>query len=217
MKIDKLQYICTTAAQAEDACRSGIKWIQLRLKNTPFPEWKQVALDIQAVCKKYGATFIVNDHVHLAKEINADGVHLGKEDMPPAEAREILGDAFIIGSTANTIEDIEQLTVALPDYIGLGPYRFTSTKEKLSPILGLNGYQTILKRCEERKIHIPVIAIGGLQPEDLPDLMKTGVWGIAVSGTITHAENKEVLIKKLLALSATTELLTVHPSETPTT
>ena len=93
------------------------------------------------ICRKYNATLILNDHVHLVKEIGANGVHLGKSDMSPVKARELLGSNYIIGGTANNMEDIRQLHKSGVDYIGLGPFRFTRTKKNLAPILGIEGYK----------------------------------------------------------------------------
>ncbi len=192
------------AELAEMACKGGVNWVQLRVKQnlSGFPqkdvgafnnEWKQIALETQAVCKKYHATFIINDNVLLAKEIGADGVHLGKEDMSIEKARIILGKDFIIGGTANTIADIQKNIGAGADYIGLGPFRFTSTKEKLSPVIGLEGIRKIMNALpfwEGRGGIIPVIAIGGITTQDIPELLKAGVHGIAVSSAINLAENK---------------------------
>ena len=104
--------------------------------------------------------------MELVKQIGADGVHLGKLDMPIKEARERLGKDFIIGGTANTFEDIRQHAADGADYIGCGPFRFTTTKQKLSPILGLDGYHSILTQMREKGITIPVVAIGGITRED---------------------------------------------------
>ena len=144
----------------------------------------------------------------LVKELQIDGVHLGKNDMPIAEARKILGDGFIIGGTANTFEDVKAHYEAGADYIGCGPFRFTTTKEKLSPILGLEGYREIIHRmkgnnCADMKgesIDIPLVAIGGITKEDIPEIMKTGVNGIALSGCILHAENPAEETREILAL-----------------
>ncbi len=78
--ISKLHYITTNASMAEQACAGGVDWIQLRLKNVSYDEYKTVALEVQAVCKKYNATFIINDNIKLALDLGADGVHVGKED-----------------------------------------------------------------------------------------------------------------------------------------
>ena len=134
-----------------------------------------------------GATLIVDDRVDLAKAIGADGVHLGREDMPVAEARERLGEAFLIGGTANTFEDVERLCRAGVDYIGCGPFRFTTTKERLAPVLGLSGYASLMARMADAGLHTPVVAIGGVTCADVPALMATGVRGVAVSGAILRA------------------------------
>ena len=134
-------------------------------------------------------TFIIDDHVELVKKIHADGVHPGKKDMPVAEARKMLGKDFIIGGTANTFEDVKMHYEAGADYIGCGPFRFTTTKKNLSPILGLEGYRSIVSQMKEAGIHLPIVAIGGITFEDIPSIMATGVTGIALSGTILRADN----------------------------
>jgi len=187
MKISNLHYITTNAQAAELACRGGVRWVQLRVKNLPAAEWKQRALDVQVVCRYHGATFILNDNPALALEIGADGVHLGKQDMPPAEARALLGPQFTIGGTANTFADIEKLMAAGVDYIGLGPFRFTTTKEKLSPILGLAGYADILAQCRAAGFTTPIVGIGGVALADVAALFATGLHGVAVSGAIGGA------------------------------
>ena len=187
MKISRLQYIATNAQAAELACRGGVRWVQLRVKNLPAAEWRQRALDVQAVCRHHGATFILNDNPELALEIGAEGVHLGKQDMPPAEARALLGPGFIIGGTANTFADIEGLVAAGVGYIGLGPFRFTTTKEKLSPILGLAGYAEVLAQCHAAAFATPIVGIGGVALADVAALLATGLHGVAVSGAIGGA------------------------------
>ncbi|MBX7240460.1 MAG: thiamine phosphate synthase [Bacteroidia bacterium] len=175
--------------QAEEACRGGIRWVQLRVKNQLPEVWEITALKVQEICRKYNAIFIMNDNVILAHKINADGVHLGKTDMHPSEARKILGDDKIIGGTANTPEDIIMLAGAKVNYIGLGPFRFTQTKQKLSPVLSTEGYYTILSEIKNSGLNIPVIAIGGIKAEDIPVLMKTGIHGIAASSAINLSPN----------------------------
>lgn len=198
-KISRLQYITTSAALAEKACSSGIDWIQLRLKNTSHDAYKAIAKDVQAVCKTYNATFIINDNVLLAAELQADGVHLGKQDMPVAEAWKILGNNFIIGATANTAADVMHHAMQPVDYIGLGPFRFTTTKENLSPVLGIEGYKNIFSTVKNMKTP-PVVAIGGIIQEDVETLMQTGIHGIAVSGIISGSEDIPQTIKSLLQL-----------------
>jgi len=191
--IDKLHYISqkppngTHLTAINAALNAGCKWIQLRVKDQPENLTLEYALEARALCEKFGAKLIVNDHPEIALKSGAYGLHLGLQDMPIAEARQIVGNQMIIGGTANTFEHIEQRVAEGADYIGLGPYRFTRTKEKLSPILGLDGYQVILTKVRSAGISTPIIAIGGIEPDDIPLIMQTGVHGVAISGAITHA------------------------------
>jgi thiamine-phosphate pyrophosphorylase len=187
-QISKLHYITTGPQLAEKACRGGIDWIQLRVKEIPYNDYRAVAREVQAVCAVYSCTFIINDNVELALELQADGVHIGREDMPPAAARDLLQGDFIIGATANTLEDIIRLSGQPVDYIGLGPYRFTSTKKKLSPILGAEGYTAIFTQLQAMAIPVPpVVGIGGITEADMAVLAATGLHGVAVSGSISAA------------------------------
>ncbi|MBI5219918.1 MAG: thiamine phosphate synthase [Bacteroidia bacterium] len=200
--ISKLHYITQETESkthwqlAEEACACGVDWVQLRVKGMPEDTWKDIAVKTQNICVKYGTKFIINDNVLLAQKILADGVHLGKNNMNPEDARKILGEHFLIGGTANTFEDILILADAGVDYIGLGPFRFTKTKDQLSPVLGITGYKKILQQCTDHKINIPVIAIGGILPDDVAELMNTGIYGIAVSSAINNSLKKTETIHK---------------------
>ena len=180
------------------ALEGGCRWIQLRMKEASPEDILPIAKEAMNLCRKYDATFIIDDYVELAKQIEADGVHLGKNDMPITEARKTLGKDFIIGGTANTFEDIQMLYKAGADYIGCGPFRFTTTKKNLSPILGLEGYQQIISQMKENNISLPLIAIGGITKKDIPSLMQTGINGIALSGSILHAENPIEEMKEII-------------------
>ena len=173
---------------ARMALEGGCKWIQLRMKGATDDEVRAAAAAIQPLCKQHEAVFVIDDRVGLAKELKADGVHLGKNDMPVGEARHVLGEDFIIGGTANTFGDIERLHREGADYIGCGPFRFTTTKQNLAPVLGLEGYFTLVNRMRAAGILLPVVAIGGIRFEDIPDIMRTGVRGIAVSGAVLGAD-----------------------------
>ena len=185
------------------ALEGGCRWIQLRMKDVPDAHVYPIALRTQKLCQEYGATFIIDDRVELAKQIHADGVHLGKLDMPIREARKILGNGFIIGGTANTFDDVQAHYEAGADYIGCGPFRFTPTKSNLSPILGLEGYADIVSRMKEAHIDIPLVAIGGITETDIPELMQTGIHGIALSGSILRAQNPIEEMKKIIKLTTT--------------
>ena len=183
------------------ALEGGCRWIQLRMKGAPDEEARDAALQAQALCQEHHATFIIDDRVALAREIHADGVHLGKKDMPVTEARQILGRQAIIGGTANTIDDIKRLCRDGADYIGCGPFRFTTTKEGLSPILGLDGYRTIMREMGQLGLHTPLVAIGGITAADIPDLMATGISGIAISGAVLSADDPAAEMGRLLKLT----------------
>ncbi len=197
----KFQYITqeipNTAHQelVASACEAGVKWVQLRMKNRPYGECLQVAKESLTITRKYGAKLIINDFLEVALAVGADGVHLGKEDMPVSEAKTKAPTGFILGGTANTFQDIEKLADEGATYIGCGPYRFTTTKEKLSPVLGLEGYQDLLHRCKQKNITTPVIAIGGIMPADIPMLMLTGISGVAVASALTNATEKAKMVK----------------------
>lgn len=180
------------------ALEGGIKWVQLRMKEASEEEFLSVGTEVRRLCNQYGATFIIDDHVELVHKLKADGVHLGKNDMPIIEARRILGNNVIIGGTANTFEDIASHYQATANYIGCGPFRFTTTKKGLSPTLGLEGYRSIMQKVKEAGINIPVVAIGGITAEDIPDIMQTGISGIALSGAILRAENPIEEINRIL-------------------
>ena len=180
------------------ALEGGCRWIQLRMKDAQEVEFLLAAKQIGAMCKEYGATFILDDHVEWVGITGADGVHLGKNDMPVDEARNQLGPNRIIGGTANTFEDVERLWRQGANYIGCGPYRFTTTKKNLSPVLGLDGYRHIISKMKAHDINLPVVAIGGILQPDIKDVMATGVSGIAVSGAILNAENPVEEMKRFI-------------------
>ncbi len=191
--MEKLQYISqgfTIGDQElniQKALDNGIKWIQVRWKNAPENEFIKLCEISKKLCADHQTVCIINDHVHIAKDIDADGVHLGLKDTSIETARNILGENKIIGGTANTISDVLQRMNEPCDYIGLGPLRFTSTKEQLSPILGFEGYKKIIQNLKEKSLEIPkIFAIGGVVVNDIKLLQQIGIYGVAVSGQITN-------------------------------
>lgn len=199
----KLYYIsqgidaATQVTNIQKALDAGCTWIQLRYKQGTFAEVLVLAEQVKILCARYGATLVINDYLEIAKAIDADGLHLGLKDMPVREARAALDADKIIGGTANTLEDIRQRVAEGCNYVGLGPLRFTATKEKLSPILGFEGYQTILEKLNEEGITIPIYAIGGIEENDILPLMDIGLYGVAVSGLITHHAEPKKLIEQI--------------------
>jgi len=198
-----LQYISQGATpkqhlqNIQNVCEAGGKWIQLRLKSVTPSVYLETALACRELCNTYKATFIINDNISVAKESNADGVHLGLDDASPSKARAILGSKAIIGATANKLEHCIQHASVKVNYIGLGPFRFTMTKEKLSPILGLEGYKNIVSEFRIQNSEIPIIAIGGITPLDIKDILQVGISGIAVSSMLTQKKNLATQIAQI--------------------
>ena len=182
------------------ALEGGCRWIQLRMKDAADDEVRTVARQALALCRKHNAIFIIDDRTDIVKEVGADGVHLGKNDMPIKEARNLLSEHAIIGGTANTIDDIRRLWKDGADYIGCGPFRFTTTKKNLAPVIGLDGYRCISQTMRDEGITLPVVAIGGITKDDVADIMQAGMNGIAISGAVTKAENPADEMKRLKQL-----------------
>lgn len=187
-----------TTAQAIVALTGGCRWIQIRMKDASDEEVESAVRTVLPYCREVNATLIVDDRVELAMRTGADGVHLGKNDMNPLDARVLLGPDRIIGATVNTIEEIDILPLDAVDYLGIGPFRFTSTKKKLAPSLGIEGYCKIMAHLSQIS-NIPVVAIGGITLDDVADIMATGVTGIAVSGAINRAPDPEAATRSILA------------------
>lgn len=186
------------ADSARIALEGGCRWIQLRMKDHTDEEIEAVAQEVMPLCRKHEATFVIDDHVELAMKLGADGVHLGRNDMPISKARALMGKRYIIGGTANTMDDVERLAREGADYIGCGPFRFTTTKQNLSPILGLNGYRNIVAQMRSKGISLPIVAIGGITFDDIPAIMQTGVDGIAISGCVLRAENPVEEMRRII-------------------
>ena len=186
----------------QKACTSGAELVQLRLKDISEKKILKLAAQAREITSHYQTRLIINDHYKVAKAIKADGVHLGKTDTCPTEARKTLLSWQMVGGTANTLEDCQALINKEVDYIGLGPFKFTNTKANLSPVLGLNGYAAIIDALNTKT---PILAIGGITLEDVSDILKTGISGIAISGAITKDFNTIKTFNQLLNASSTLE------------
>lgn len=207
-KIARVQYILSVTEKiSEKDCReavscqlemlqqAGADWIQFRIKDYELAhkilEW---AIPEAQDCN---LTVIVNDHYELAKLYAADGVHLGLKDERPEIVRSFLGEQFIVGATVNCMEDLTKLSWESIDYIGLGPLRFTQTKKNLSPILGLTEMKKLIKDIR-LKSRVPVIAVGGVQDTDIPELLNIGASGLAVSSFVAEAKDPARQMKNLI-------------------
>lgn len=177
--------------QTNDALQGGCRWIQLRWKEASDKEYVEAAEKIHLLCRQHDSVFLLNDRVHLVGKTDADGVHIGKNDMPLKEARALLGPHRIIGRTANTLRDVEEGILGGADYIGMGPFRFTNTKKNLSPILGAEGYRAATDYLKHNHMTLPIVAIGGITGVDIPEILSTGVDGIAVSGVIASSDDPQ--------------------------
>ncbi|MEP1489044.1 MAG: thiamine phosphate synthase [Algibacter sp.] len=208
MIIPKLHYISQGDSPKEHleniqkACTSGVELVQLRLKKVSEKKILNLAKEAREITSHFQTRLIINDHYKIAKDVKADGVHLGKTDTCPDIVRKHLYTWQMIGGTANTIEDCETLIDKQVDYIGLGPFRSTTTKDNLSPVLGLNGYTAII---EALKTETPIIGVGGITLEDVTDLLEAGISGVAVSGAITRNFNRIKTFNELLNASSTQE------------
>ncbi|MBX7107230.1 MAG: thiamine phosphate synthase [Chitinophagales bacterium] len=189
----------THTVQVRMACEAGVSWVQLRMKNTERDEWLQVAREVRAITRAYGATLIINDDAAIAKEAGADGVHLGQTDMHWSDAVKMLGEKAIIGVSAHSWDELWKLKDAKVHYAGLGPFRFTSTKDKLDAVLGLAGIRDIMRMMQQHAFFLPVIAIGGIEQADVKPLMETGIAGIAVSGAINKSVHPQEAARQFLA------------------
>lgn len=200
----KLQYISQGLSSEEQLTNikkvldNGCTWIQLRFKNKPHNQVLVLAEQIRTLTEQYSATLIINDSIDIANHINANGVHLGLQDADVSLARSILGNDKIIGGTANTIQHFRQRVAENCNYIGLGPFRYTDTKQDLSPILGLEGYQKILSQISEEERTIPIYAIGGIQSEDIDAILNAGIYGIAISAALTRSYQSDIIQKILV-------------------
>ena len=212
--IDKLHYISQNTGNTSHlesishVLNAGGKWIQLRVKDQPENEVLELAKAANDLCKKFAARLIINDFPTVSSAISAYGLHLGLNDMSIVNARILTNNKIKIGGTANTFADIQKRVAEGADYIGLGPFRFTSTKKNLSPVLGIEGYRTIMKQVQKAGINLPIIAIGGILPEDLPELIETGIYGVAVSGALTNRKDAPELIRNMYKLLEKTPVKT---------
>jgi thiamine-phosphate pyrophosphorylase len=163
------------------------------MKDCSLDEYIVTAKRAREMTSEYNGILIINDNVEVAIVSHADGLHLGLNDLSVSEARKILGEKKIIGGTANTLEDVIQRIEEGADYIGLGPYHFTTTKKNLSPVLGLDGYKIILDQPNIVGVK-PIYAIGGIEVDDIKPLLEIGVYGMAASGMMTNTQSLQKLI-----------------------
>lgn len=204
-----LQYITNTECghsiidQVKGVLEGGCRWVQLRMKDASKEEITEMARKVKELTDEKEAFLIINDYVDICRDVNATGVHLGKNDTPPSKARLELGPLAVIGITANTFDDIKAVGSFDIDYVGIGPFNDTKTKKNLAPILGLNGEAEICRRMKEDNIEIHPVAVGGIRLEDVKPLIDVGIEGFAVSGTIAFADDIAEATRKFINLMPT--------------
>lgn len=185
----------TLESVVEGVLKSGATFLQLREKIQGHEEIVETAKKLQALCKKYKVPFVVNDDIMAAKEMDADGVHIGQSDMKYTKAREILGPDKIIGVSAGNLQEAKEAERVGADYIGVGAVFHTDTKKDATSLT----MDQLKEICEA--VSIPVVAIGGISVDNALELKGTGVDGICVISAIFGSENPEEATKKLLDLS----------------
>lgn len=184
----------------------GVNWIQLRLKEEDvvrrFPEkhylayFHEVADQMRAITAALGMLLTINDSPEVALFSHADGLHIGQEDEDPAAIARRLPESLIFGGTANSLAEMQRYQDVPMTYFGVGPLRLTTTKTKLKPVLGIDGYRSLIAGMPSA---IPVFAIGGIVPSDIVALLETGVYGIAVSGALFHEQHSETAVRAFTA------------------
>jgi len=183
---------------AKQILQGGADALQFRDKGPITPEMIEVAHEICTLCKDFQIPFILNDHVHIAKQIQADGVHIGQNDTDPKTAREILGENTFIGVTISNSQQAKKAALDGADYLGCGHIYPTTTKQKALPPIGLSGLKQVVDA-----VSIPVIAIGGITYEKIPSILSSGAAAIAVVSAIEKHPDPEKACKEIKNLIKT--------------
>ena len=214
MFLDLPNLLCLTSDDLEishsqqvfEFSECGVEFIQFRSKKLSDQDFLKEAKRAVAICKQYGVKIIINDAVEVAKEVDADGVHLGVDDMSVLEAREMLGESKIIGATIHSDHEINNNIIAHADYIGMGPFRKSNTKTDLTPVLKEFEYRSMIKQVEPK----PVFLIGGIELEDFDLELKFGNHGIAVCSNLSSGvELNPISIKQFVERSRSKSLLKI--------
>lgn len=199
-KIGRLHVLTDTVLQSrfsqveltQLAIAGGADTIQYRQKSGSTREMIEIACQMKRLCSEAGVMFIVNDRVDISIAADADGVHLGQDDFPIPLARKLLGESRIIGGSAATLEQAQKCLSEGADYVGYGPVYPTTSKPDAAPVTGIDLLKQVVKA-----IPLPIIAIGGVSPENTPEVMKTGAHGIAVISAVCCQENPEQATRDL--------------------
>ncbi|RZK59976.1 MAG: thiamine phosphate synthase [Pedobacter sp.] len=193
--IEKLHFIThdipqsSHIEQVQVACEAGAKWIQYRCLSKADEELLSDINEIAEICDDWGATLIVTNHIHLKGKADIQGFHIEDMDADFIALRKQIGEEFTLGGSANTVEDLIRLSKEGADYAGFGPFNITTTKPNDYPLLGIKGYANAIEKLKTENIDLPILAVGGVTLSDIPQLLKTGIYGVAASSAINQAEN----------------------------
>ena len=199
----KLYFICGTTTclgkdlytVVEDALKGGITLFQFREKGKGALEGREkveLAIKLQELCKKYNVPFIINDDIELALEIDADGVHVGQDDLGVDEIRKLMPNK-IIGLSIGNEEEFQQSKVEYVDYVGVGPVYVTQSKDDAGGAIGYEGLELMRKLLPQ----MPLVAIGGIQTQHIKDVMKTNVDGVSIISAISYSDNIEKTVREM--------------------
>ena len=199
----KLYFICGTTTclgkdlytVVEDALKGGITLFQFREKGKGALEGKEkleLAIKLKNLCKKYNVPFIVNDDIELALEIDADGVHVGQDDLDVDEIRKLMPNK-IIGLSIGNEEELKQSKVEYVDYVGVGPVYVTQSKDDAGGAIGYEGLELMRRFLPQ----MPLVAIGGIQTQHIKDVMKTNVDGVSIISAISYSDNIEKTVREM--------------------
>jgi len=188
----------------EEALKGGVTAVQYRFKNKSDREMYEELLELRELTRRYGADLVVNDRVDLALAAEADGVHIGKEDLPPEKVRELVGDKMYIGYTCNSLEEVKKAQELPIDYIGFGAVYPTATKENYR-LAGLQALREAVRISKK-----PVVCIGGIMPYRVPEVLKAGCRNVAtVSGILGFEDVKKAAESFVRAYKETLRMLTL--------
>lgn len=180
---------------AREALEGGVTLFQLREKKAPLKQVLEQGALLRDLCHQYGVPFLVNDRVDVAILLDADGVHVGQDDIPGLEVRKLLGDNKIIGISAGSMEEAEWAMSQSPDYLGIGPIYATSTKQDAGDAIGTTLIREIANRWP-----VPMVGIGGIQDNNAASVIQAGAHGVAVVSAITKNSKPEDAAARLKQL-----------------
>ncbi|SKC76657.1 thiamine-phosphate diphosphorylase [Maledivibacter halophilus] len=165
-------------SQVEKCLINGVTFLQLREKNLDDDSFLKLAVEMKELSRRYNVPFVINDNIDIALKSNADGVHIGQDDMPIEEAKKIIGGDKILGVSVGTVDEAILAEKLGADYLGVGAIFSTSTKKDARNI----SYEALKEICES--VSIPVVAIGGINKDNIEELRGSGIDGVAVISAI---------------------------------